>query len=149
MRTAYSMPAFVTFPQPVDRLGEMGPAAGRCTTVMPMIEERDQGAAIYTHRIRVRYGECDMQGGVFNPHYFAYVDDAMDTWLHAVLGDNYLGRFDYMVKKVSIEWFAPARVRDVIELRPAVARWGRSSFDVTVRLERGSEPLARADLVLI
>jgi acyl-CoA thioester hydrolase len=116
-----------------------------CITVMAMVRSG------FTHRIRVRYGDCDMQGVVFNPNYFAYVDDAMDMWLHAVLGGggDYLGKFDYMVKKLSMEWFAPARFRDVIDLCPEVTRWGRSSFDVTVRLERDSELLARADMVLI
>jgi acyl-CoA thioester hydrolase len=106
-------------------------------------------AAGFTHRIHVRYGECDMQGVVFNPNYFAYVDDAMDVWLRVTLGDDYLGHFDYMVKKASIEWFAPARARDVIDLRPSVTRWGRSSFDVRIRLDVGSRSIAQADLVLI
>lgn len=117
---------------------------GPCITVVLMAE--DHG---FTHQIRVRYGDCDMQGVVFNPHYFAYVDDAMDTWLLATLGENYLERFDYMVKKASIEWFAPARARDVVDLRPAVTRWGRSSFDVSIALEVGSQLIARADLLLI
>jgi acyl-CoA thioester hydrolase len=109
----------------------------------------DLGTAEFTHQIRVRYGDCDMQGVVFNPNYFGYVDDAMDTWLQARLGDDYLGRFDYMVKKASIEWFAPARARDVVELRPAVTRWGSSSFEVGVRLDVGCRTIAHADLLLI
>ena len=36
----------------------------------------------YRHTIRVRYGEVDKQGVVFNAHYMAYMDDAMETWLH-------------------------------------------------------------------
>jgi len=37
----------------------------------------------FTHRVRVRYGDCDMQGVVFNPNYFVFLDDAMDMWLQA------------------------------------------------------------------
>jgi acyl-CoA thioester hydrolase len=105
----------------------------------------------FIHRVRVRYGDCDMQGVVFNPNYFAYVDDAMDTWLETSLGGggDYLEHFDYVVKKASMEWFSAARARDVIDLRPVVTRWGRSSFEVHVRLDVGSRPVARADLVLI
>ena len=35
----------------------------------------------YRHSLRIRYGECDMQGVVFNANYMAYVDDAVDTWV--------------------------------------------------------------------
>ena len=34
----------------------------------------------FTHRLRVRWGECDMQGIVFNPHYMAYVDVALTEY---------------------------------------------------------------------
>ncbi len=30
-------------------------------------------------QVRVRFGECDMQGVVFNAHYLAYIDDAAAT----------------------------------------------------------------------
>ena len=43
----------------------------------------------FRHSIRVRYGECDMQGVVFNAHYLAYVDDALEhrrLWLHGEIG---------------------------------------------------------------
>ena len=34
----------------------------------------------FTHRLRVRWGECDMQGIVFNPHYMAFVDVALTEY---------------------------------------------------------------------
>jgi acyl-CoA thioester hydrolase len=117
-----------------------------------MVETQDlntASAAGFVHRVRVRYGDCDMQGVVFNPNYFAYVDDAMVMWLQTVLGDDFLERFDYVTKKASMEWFAPARFQDVIELRPAITRWGRTSFDATVRIELDSRLLAQADFVLV
>ena len=40
----------------------------------------------YVHRVRVRYGECDMQRVVFNANYLAYIDDATDTWFRETLG---------------------------------------------------------------
>jgi acyl-CoA thioester hydrolase len=38
----------------------------------------------FCHRLRVRWGECDMQGIVFNPHYMAYVDAALTEYWRAV-----------------------------------------------------------------
>ena len=34
----------------------------------------------FTHRLRVRWGECDMQGIVFNPHYMAFIDVALTEY---------------------------------------------------------------------
>jgi acyl-CoA thioester hydrolase len=93
----------------------------------------------YRHTLRVRYGECDMQGVVFNAHYLAYCDDALTAWMAAVLPDAvpYLGgaapTFDYMVKKAEIVWVAPFHFGDLVDLDCWVARWGTTSFDVRVR----------------
>ncbi|MBF6331715.1 hypothetical protein IU452_24730 [Nocardia transvalensis] len=90
-----------------------------------------------------------MQGVVFNANYFAFVDDTVDVWLQDALGEDYLSGFDYSVKKAGMEWVGPARRGDVIELTPEVTRWGRTSFDVGVRLEVGDRAIGRAELTLI
>ena len=61
----------------------------------------------FTHRLAVRYGEVDQQGVVFNAHYLAYCDDAMETWLRAIGLDVSQHGWDFMLKKATIEW-APA-----------------------------------------
>ena len=86
----------------------------------------------YGQQIRVRYGECDLQGVVFNANYLVYVDDVIEQWMGAVLPVDAL---DYMVKKATIEWSSPARRGDVLDLTAEVSRWGRTSFDITVRGE--------------
>lgn len=116
-------------------------------TEVPAVAGQD--AAAFAHRIRVRYGDCDMQRVVFNANYLAYLDDTMDVWLQTVLGEDYLARFEYLVKKVTLEWFSAATARDVVEARPAVTRWGRTSFDVAVRMDVAGRLVARADLVLV
>lgn len=91
----------------------------------------------FRHQIRVRYGEVDMQQVVFNAHYLAYVDDAVDTWFRSLFGAEYTEGFadtgwDMMLKKATVEWSSPARFGDLLDLDVAIARWGRSSFDVGV-----------------
>ena len=109
----------------------------------------------YRHTVRVRYGECDMQRVVFNAHYLAYCDDAVDTWFRSVLGQfdadpDGDAPFDFMVKRVAIEWASPARFGDVMELDCAVSRWGTSSFDVTVTgAAAGERPVFTATLVYV
>jgi acyl-CoA thioester hydrolase len=93
----------------------------------------------HRHTLRVRYGECDMQGVVFNAHYLAYCDDALTAWMAAALPEAvpYFGSpsptFDYMVKKAELTWTAPFRFGDVVDLDCSVVRWGTTSFDVRVR----------------
>jgi acyl-CoA thioester hydrolase len=86
----------------------------------------------YAQEIRVRYSECDLQGIVFNANYLVYVDDVVEQWLAAALPPD---AFDYMVKRALVEWSGPARRGDVLALSAAVSRWGRTSFDISVRGE--------------
>ena len=72
----------------------------------------------FVHSIRVRHGECDQQGIVFNSHYLAYIDDALDMWFREVFEGNYMSKFDCVLKKVELEWFSPASPHDIIYLRP-------------------------------
>ena len=103
----------------------------------------------FRHELRIRYGECDMQQVVFNAHYLAYIDDAVDTWLRTALGSFEAGGFDCMVKKVEIEWHRAARFGEVLALELGVARWGRTSFDITVAGTVGPEAVFSSRSVYI
>jgi acyl-CoA thioester hydrolase len=103
----------------------------------------------YTHRIRVRYGECDMQSVVFNANYLAYVDDAIDTWFRKALGNFEELGFDFMVKKITVEWQTPARFADELDLAARVSRWGNTSFDVEVIATVGERPVLIANAVYV
>ena len=95
----------------------------------------------YVHRIRVRYGEADMQRVVYNPHYLTYVDDAVETWLR-VLGINvYDFGWDFMLKKATVEWQGTATVHDLIDITVEVTRWGTTSFDVGFTGVVGDRPV--------
>lgn len=84
----------------------------------------------WVHQIRVRYGDCDMQRVVFNAHYLAYCDDAVEQWLAAKgVHVNDVG-WDFMLKKSTIEWQGTATVHETIDIAVEVARWGHTSFDV-------------------
>lgn len=82
---------------------------------------------------RIRYGECDQQGVVFNAHYMAYVDDAVDCWIRS-LDARFETTFGWevTVKRTDITWHSPARFGDTLTLDLSVSRWGGTSFDVTV-----------------
>jgi acyl-CoA thioester hydrolase len=103
----------------------------------------------YRCRIRVRFGECDMQGVVFNANYLAYVDDTMDQWFASVLPAGDPAIAEIMVKKATVEWSSGARYAEVIDLEARVVRWGRTSFDVEVRGTVGDRQVFVATLVYV
>jgi len=103
----------------------------------------------YVHRIRVRYGEVDMQRVVFNAHYLAYCDDAMESWLQSVgLTVTDLG-WDFMLKKATIEWQGTASVHDVLDIDVGVSRWGTTSFDVAFRGRVGERPVFKTTITYV
>jgi acyl-CoA thioester hydrolase len=97
------------------------------------------------HELRVRYGECDMQQVVFNANYFAYIDDATDTWFRAAGIEG----FEVMLKKVTLEWHASARFGDVLEMEVEAVHWGRTSFHVSVRAHVGDRAVFDAVIVYV
>src|SRR5262245_36520376 len=84
----------------------------------------------YRHSIRVRYGEVDQQGVVFNAHYLAYMDDTLENWL-ATLGDLRTEHgWEMMLKKSTIEWQGSVGHGDVLDVDVGVLHWGRTSWTV-------------------
>jgi len=110
----------------------------------------------YQQRIRVRYGECDMQRVVFNANYFVYCDDVVDSWTRITLADELKAGgsttdlhaigFDFMLKNTNLTWHAPVRFGETIDMSARVSRWGNSSFDVSIDGSVDGEP--RFDAVI-
>jgi acyl-CoA thioester hydrolase len=103
----------------------------------------------YIHRISVRYGEVDMQRVVFNSHYLAYCDDAVEKWLRH-LGINVLEvGWDFMLKRAVVEWDGAATVHDLIEIEVGVSRWGNTSFDVLFTGRVGGDSIFRCTITYV
>jgi acyl-CoA thioester hydrolase len=86
----------------------------------------------FRYYLRVRYIECDAQKVVFNSRYGEYVDVSINEFLRAagVLADFVDGHLDFQLVKQTIEWKAPARFDQVLELSIAAVRLGTTSFTV-------------------
>src|SRR3954465_11606507 len=86
----------------------------------------------FRYYLRVRYGECDAQKVVFNARYAEYVDLATTEFLRALgYGEQlFSGELDFQLVKQTIEWKAPARFDQVLEISIAPTRLGTTSFTV-------------------
>ena len=93
---------------------------------------RRREIAPFRYYLRVRYIECDAQKVVFNSRYAEYVDVAINEFLRAigVLPEFIDGHLDFQLVKQTIEWKAPARFDQVLELSIAAIRLGTTSFTI-------------------
>jgi len=82
--------------------------------------------------LRVRYGECDAQKVVFNARYGDYVDLATTEFLRALgYGEElFSGELDFQLVKQTLEWKAPARFDQVLEISVWAKHVGNTSFIV-------------------
>lgn len=90
---------------------------------------------MFTHTIRPRYGECDMQGIVFNARWLDYFDDAVTRFFESLGYDpkeTFMegGPFDFTVVKAVLEFRSPARFDDEVAITVAPARIGTKSLDL-------------------
>jgi acyl-CoA thioester hydrolase len=103
----------------------------------------------HNHRLRVRYGECDPQGVVFNAHYFAYFDVALtELWRAAAGGyaEMMEGGIDLQVVEASARYKAPARFDDELDLHIEVTHLGTTSMVTTLAIRRGDTLLVEGEL---
>ena len=84
----------------------------------------------FRYYLRVRYGECDAQKVVFNSRYSDYVDISTSEFFRALgFGEALVnGSFDFQLVKQTIEWKAPARFDQVLEISVYPSRLGNTSF---------------------
>lgn len=105
----------------------------------------------FRYYLRVRYGECDAQKVVYNARYADYVDIAVSEYMRALGFREAMakGGLDYQVVKLTLEWRAPARYDDVVEVRVTTLGVGTTSFTcgLEFRIAGGDEVIVRAECV--
>jgi acyl-CoA thioester hydrolase len=107
----------------------------------------------FRYYVRVRYQECDAQHVVFNARYGDYIDLAVTEFIRASITDHdpFDGSFEMQVVRQLIEWTAPARFNDVVEVATRVTRFGTTSFTTSfeLRIAGSSEVIVTAELVYV
>lgn len=110
------------------------------------------GRAGVVCNLRVRYGECDPQGVVFNAHFLAYFDIALTELFRAAFGE--LGGYqaivdrgvDFVVAEAGLRYQRSAHFDDELTLEVAIARMGTTSITTIYRVLREDELLVEGTL---
>jgi len=100
----------------------------------------------FVHELRVRYGECDPQGIVFNANYLLYFDVAFTELWRAGVGpwQEMVERgIDAVVAEANVKFRAPARFDDELRLRARVLRLGRTAITTEIDVLREEELLVQ------
>jgi acyl-CoA thioester hydrolase len=104
----------------------------------------------YTHRLRVRYGECDQQGVVFNAHYFAYFDHVLtEAWRDLVMPYSAMldKGVDLVVAEARATFRAAARFDEEIDLVWWLTRLGNTAMTTRIDVRRDGDLLVEGELV--
>ena len=106
--------------------------------------------AAFTHELRVRFHECDPQGVVFYPNHLMYFDVVLtELWRAAFGGYDAMVQSgtDVHVVRAALDYHAPARFDDALELSMEVVRFGTTSITSRCEERRGGEVLLSGELV--
>jgi acyl-CoA thioester hydrolase len=115
--------------------------------------DRDQFR--FFHPFRVRYSEIDGQGVLFNAHYLTYYDTTITEYFRALDYDQYTDAkktgVDFHVVKSVVEYKAPIRFDQELDVGARVARIGNSSlvFELAIFPKGGSDLLATGEVVWV
>ncbi len=107
----------------------------------------------FFHRLRVRWAEADPQGIVFNGHYLTYFDVGITEYWRA-LGIPYpstVERYgvDLFVVKATVEYHAPARYDDELDIGVRMGRIGNSSMQFVLGIFRGEAHLISGEVIYV
>jgi acyl-CoA thioester hydrolase len=106
-------------------------------------------AAPFIHELRVRYGECDLQGIVFNANYLLYFDVGIgELWREAVCPWQEMVErgVDAVVAEANLRFRSPARYDDVLRLELRVTRLEETSVTTQIDVLRDDELLVQGRL---
>jgi acyl-CoA thioester hydrolase len=105
--------------------------------------------APFVHRLRVRYGECDPQGWVFNANYLAYFDVALtELWRVAIgpYGAMVEQGVDMVVAEARLRYLGPARFDEELDIALVVRAMGRTSLTTGVAISNATGAVVDGEL---
>lgn len=101
----------------------------------------------FKHRLKVRFSEVDSAKIVFHAHYLNYLDIAVSEYFREALKLNRdeltkSGEFSYVVKKVTLEFDAPATTNDWLNIWCKIVEIGNTNLVMRFIITRDGEDKA-------
>ena len=112
----------------------------------------DVAREIHIWPIRVYFEDTDAGGVVYYANYLKFAERARTEILrsagfdHRTLADTY--GLQFVVRSCVLDFTAPARLDDALEVRSQIVTMGGASFTIRQEVFRSVEMLARADVRL-
>lgn len=107
---------------------------------------------VFSHRIEVRFRDCDPLGHVNNAVYLTYLEQARLFYWRALwgFGEDHTSAPGVIMARAEIDYRLPAHYGQTLEVRIDLAAVGRSSFtyDYEILDEQG-RPIASARTVQV
>jgi acyl-CoA thioester hydrolase len=103
----------------------------------------------FRHTLRVRYGECDPQGVVFNANWLAYFDVLMtELWRERIgdYADMVEAGTDMVVAEATVRFRGPARFDDEIDFAVRITRLGETALATSIAAEVEGRPVAEGEM---
>lgn len=106
--------------------------------------------AVFTWPVRIYYEDTDAGGIVFYANYLKFFERARTEWLRARDVDQHLlaeqeGAI-FVVKNAAIDYHAPAKLDDVLNLTLSIEKLGRASVQFMQQAFRGEVLLCSAQV---
>lgn len=103
----------------------------------------------FSHRVRVRYSECDAQGVVFNGQYLFLYDVALTELFREAVGpydEMVAAGADLMVAEARLRFLSGARFDDLLDIELPIAKLGTTSMVVAPAFRVNGQVMVEGDV---
>jgi acyl-CoA thioester hydrolase len=105
---------------------------------------------MFSHPVRIYWEDTDAGGVVYHAQYLAFLERARSEWMRAQGHGQELLRKQhdllFAVRTMRIEFRAPARLDDALQVTVSLRRCRRASLVIAQDIRRGSELLLEAEV---
>jgi acyl-CoA thioester hydrolase len=104
---------------------------------------------VFVHHEPVRFRDLDPMGHVNNAVFLTYIESARFAFLQHLGAITTLEDIELIIARVEIDFRAPVRFGQTVEITAHVSRFGDKSFDLDHELRVDGRMVAEAKTVLV
>ena len=103
------------------------------------------------HKIkyRVYYEDTDAGGVVYHANYLNFAERARTEWLRELGFTHSELELFFVVRNIEIDYMAPARLDDELEIETSLQNMGRASITLTQDFYKEGKPTTKMKVVLV